>query len=145
MSEAQFMSITKEKLGEILQSAGYRIEHRDDAGGPLIASATGGLTFNIRLGNRAQAPMEGYLDFTYIAVLKIEGGFPMERVNDWNRTKRFTRLHMTDDIVVFDMDVILAAGVSERHIRTSLELWDRMIQELGMWLRNDAAGAANAA
>jgi hypothetical protein len=146
MAEAQILSITPERLGELLQSAGYRVEHRrDDNGIPLIASATSGVSFNVRLGNRAQPPVEGHLDFTYITVIRFEGGdFPLERINDWNRNKRFARLHKVNDFLVFDMDVVAAAGVTERHLRATLELWDRLIQELMVWLRGDSA-PANAA
>jgi len=147
MAEAQIISVTPERLGELLMSAGYRAEHRQDANGlPVIASATGGISFNIRLGNRATPPAEGFLDFTYITVIKIDGPFPLERVNEWNRTKRFARVHRTDDFLVVDMDVIAAAGVTERHLRAGLELWDRLLQELVAWLRGEApGGAANAA
>ena len=94
MAEAQIMSLTPEQLGVIMQDAGYRTEHRNDNNGtPLIASATGGVSFNVRMGNRAVPPAEGYLDFTYLTVIKIEGDFPIERTNDWNRNKRFARLH----------------------------------------------------
>ena len=148
MAEAQIMAVTPEQLGEIMQSAGYRTEHRaDNNGTPLIASATGGISFNVRMGNRAPAPVEGFLDFTYLTVIKIEGTFPLERVNDWNRNKRFARLHQVDDFIVMDMDVIAAAGVTTNHIRATMELWDRLLQELMAWLRGDAAagGAANSA
>ncbi len=145
MAEAQFISVTPEKLGELLQASGYRVEHRQDgSGSPLIASATSGVSFNIRLGNRAAPPLEGFLDFTYIAVIRFDGEFPLERVNDWNRNKRFARLHRVNEFLIFDMDVVAAAGVSERHLGATLELWDRLIQELMVWLRGDPA-AANAA
>jgi hypothetical protein len=148
MAESQFMSITQEQLGELLQSSGYRTEHRvDQNGAPLIASATAGITFNLRLGNRAAAPLEGFLDFTYITVIKIEGEFPLRRINEWNQNKRFARLHRVDDFVILDMDTIVAGGVTERHVRATLELWDRLIQELMAWLRGAdvTGGAANAA
>lgn len=148
MAEAQIMTVSPEQLGEIMQSAGYRTEHRtDNNGAPLIASATGGISFNVRMGNRAVPPVEGFLDFTYLTVIKIEGEFPLTRVNDWNRNKRFARLHQVDDFIVMDMDVIAAAGVTTNHIRATLELWDRLLQELMAWLRGDTtqAGAANSA
>ncbi len=148
MAEAQIMSVTPEQLGEIMQTAGYRTEHRTDTNGtPLIASATGGISFNVRLGNRAVAPVEGYIDFTYLTVIKIEGDFPIDRVNDWNRNKRFSRLHKVDDFIVLDMDIIVAGGVTQNHIRATMELWDRLLQEMMGWLRGDvpAGGAANSA
>ena len=147
MAEAQIMSVTPEQLGEIMQVAGYRTEHRTDTNGtPLIASATGGISFNVRLGNRAIAPVEGYIDFTYLTVIKIEGDFPLDRINDWNRNKRFSRLHKVDDFIVLDMDIIVAGGVTQNHIRATMELWDRLLQEMMGWLRGDVpAGAANSA
>jgi len=147
MSDPQLMTVTQEQLGNMLQEGGYRSEHRVDQNGtPIIASASGGLSFNIRMGNRAQAPAEGFLDFTYLTVVRIEGEFPLERVNDWNRNKRFARLHRVDNFIVLDMDVIVAGGITERHIRATLELWDRLLQEYTGWLRGDtSAGAANAA
>jgi hypothetical protein len=97
------------------------------------------------MGNRAPAPVEGYLDFTYLTVIKIDGEFPLERINDWNRNKRFARLHKVDDFIVMDMDVVAAAGVTVNHVRATMELWDRLLQELMAWLRGDttAAVAAN--
>jgi hypothetical protein len=147
MAEAQIMAVTIEHLSEMLQSAGYRAERREDPNGiPIIASATGGIAFNIRLGNRAAPPAEGFLDFTYLTVIKIEGNFPLERINEWNQTKRFARLHRAGEFIVLDMDVIAVAGVTERHLRGGLELWDRLLQELMSWLRGEVpAGAANAA
>ncbi len=145
MAEAQIMSLTPEQLGVIMQDAGYRTEHRNDNNGtPLIASATAGISFNVRMGNRAPAPVEGFLDFTYLTVIKIDGEFSLERINDWNRNKRFARLHKVDDFIVFDMDVVIAAGVTHNHIRATMELWDRLLQELMAWLRGDAAAGAAA-
>jgi Putative bacterial sensory transduction regulator len=144
MADAQFMTVSPEQMGEIIQSSGFRAEHRTDTNGiPLIASATNGINFNIRMGNRAAAPAEGFMDFTYLTIIKVEGEFPAERLNEWNRNRRFSRLHRVDDFVVLDMDVVVAGGVTERHIRATLELWERMLQELMNWLRGDTP--ANAA
>jgi hypothetical protein len=150
MAESQFMSVTQEQLGEVLQSSGYRTEHRTDTNGaPIIASATSGISFNLRLGNRAAPPLEGFLDFTYITVIKFEGDFTLQRINEWNQGKRFARLHRVDDFIILDMDTIVAGGVTERHLRATLELWDRLVQEFMAWLRSDTVagnpGAANAA
>ena len=144
MAEALIMTVSPEQIGEILKTAGYRAEHRTDTNGiPLIASATNGINFNIRLGNRANAPAEGYIDFTYLTIIKIEGEFPTDKTNEWNRNRRFSRLHKVDDFLVMDLDVIVAGGVTERHIRATMDLWERMLQDLMLWLRGTAP--ANAA
>jgi hypothetical protein len=144
MAEAILMTMSPEQIGDILKGLGYRAEHRtDNSGLPLIASATNGINFNIRMGNRANAPAEGFLDFTYLTIIKINGEFPLDKVNEWNRNRRFSRLHKVDDFIVLDMDVVVAGGITETHFRATMELWERMLQELMAWLRGDAP--ANAA
>jgi hypothetical protein len=39
--------------------------------------------------------------------------------------------------------VIIAGGITEQHFRATMELWERMLQELMAWLRGDVP--ANAA
>jgi hypothetical protein len=146
VSEAQFVSINPEQFSELLQRVGLRAEMFDVASDvPHIKSSTGGLGFSVRFGNRAQPPAEGFLDFSYIAVIKIDGEFKLEKCNEWNRQRRFTRLHRADDLLIMDMDVMIGGGVTEKHILGSLEIWDRLTQELILWLRGQGAGAANAA
>jgi hypothetical protein len=147
MAKDTIMSVTPETMGEILQSAGCRVEHaKDPEGIPVIGSATNGMTFNIRFVNKAPAPLEGYIDLTYITILKFDQPLPLETINEWNRSRRFARLNISEDLLIMDMDVILSGGVSETHLRTSLEIWDRMMQELIAFIRNKspAPAAANA-
>jgi hypothetical protein len=147
MADALVLSLTPERLIEILQSKGYRAELFQDASGdPHLRSSSTGVPFNVRFGNRAPPPVEGYYDFTFITLIKIDAEFPLERINAWNQNRRFARLHRSNDFLVLDMDVILAGGVGEDHLRGTVELWDRMLQELMNYLRGDApGGAANAA
>lgn len=45
-----------------------------------------------------------------------------------------------------EMDVVVAAGVSNDHLRGNLELWDRLLQEFIVYLRDfSQAPAAQAA
>ena len=147
MAEALIMALTADKLIDLLQAAGYRAEKfEDSAGDTHLRSATNGVPFNVRLGNRATAPVEGYLDFTFVTLVKTEGEFPLEGVNTWNSQRRFARLHRAPDFLVIDMDVVVAGGVGEDHLRGIIELWDRMLQELMGFLRTNTDGqAANVA
>ena len=71
MAEALIMALTADKLIDLLQAAGYRAEKfEDSAGDTHLRSATNGVPFNVRLGNRATAPVEGYLDFTFVTLAK---------------------------------------------------------------------------
>jgi hypothetical protein len=141
MTDATIQTVDAGKLTEILQSMGFRAESFDDANGtPCLRSATSGVGFTIRMGNRALPPAAGFTDFSYIAVIKImEGQFPIDRLNEWNRQRRFSKLHSRDDFLVLDFDVLVAGGVSEAYLRQSVGLWDRLIQDLVLFLRGDSA------
>jgi len=41
-----------------------------------------------------------------------------------------------------EMDVVVAAGVSNEHLRGNLELWDRLLQEFIVYLRDFSQTAA---
>ena len=140
MPDAVIMTIDSPRLCEILQSMGFRAEPFEDANKlPCIRSATGGIGFTIRLGNRAPAPAEGFSDFTYIALIKVtEGTFPLVKVNEWNQQRRFCRLHRRDEFLVLDLDVIVAGGVTEDHLRATFVIWDRIVQDLVLFLRGQA-------
>ncbi|HLG86384.1 MAG TPA: YbjN domain-containing protein [Alphaproteobacteria bacterium] len=147
MSEPVIMTIDSARLSAILQGMGFRAEpFEDNNGSPCIRSATSGVAFTIRLGNRAQPPAEGYADFSYIAIVKIaEGPFSLERVNEWNLQRRFCRLHRRDDFLVLDLDVIVAGGVTESYVRGTLALWDRIVQDLVLFLRGQTMAEASQA
>ena len=147
MSEPVIMTIDTVRLSGILQGMGFRAEPFEDGNGsPCIRSATSGVAFTIRLGNRAQPPVEGYTDFSYIALVKItEGSFSLEQVNEWNLQRRFCRLHRRNDFLVLDLDVIIAGGVTENYVRATFALWDRVVQDLVLFLRGQATAEATPA
>ncbi|MCJ9712892.1 YbjN domain-containing protein, partial [Bordetella hinzii] len=72
---------------------------------------------------------------------RVQTRLPAGLVESWNTSKRFARLALQADFLVMEMDVILAGGVSEDHLRATTELWDRLLQELVMFLRNFAQQA----
>lgn len=139
MAEPIIMAIDTKRLSEIIQAMGFRAEPFDDANGtPCIRSATGGVAFTIRFGNRAPPPAEGHTDFTFIALIQVvEGEFPLERVNEWNQQRRFCKLHRREGFLVLDLDVIVAGGVSEGYLRSACGLWDRLVQDFVLFLRGE--------
>jgi hypothetical protein len=137
MSDIIISSLTPESLRQLMQEAGYRAEAvADPAGVPRLTSATGGLPFDIRFGNAMQGGAEGYADVTFIAALRVQGTLPPDLVNTWNNTKRFARLHLNQDFLFLDMDLTVVGGVSPAHVRTQIQIWDRLVQELLPHLRN---------
>jgi hypothetical protein len=146
MSDTTILSLTPSSLRQVLQEAGYRAEaFTDPMGVPRLGSATGGLPFEIRFGNRIPGDAEVYADVTFIAALRVQGVLSLDIVNTWNNTKRFARLHLNQDHLFLDMDVTVLGGVSVAHLRTQVQLWDRLVQELLHYLRNaaDKIAAAN--
>jgi hypothetical protein len=134
-------TVSVEQLGEIFKAAGYRVTPAEQNGIVQLMSASQGVGFAVRFGNAA--PEAGkYLDYTLSCALQVQGELPAEIVAGWNRSKRFARLWVQGQFLVLEMDVVVAGGVSERHLRSLIELWDRLIQEFLLHLRNRPAMAA---
>jgi Putative bacterial sensory transduction regulator len=132
-------TVTLDRLREIFQQAGYRVETVTDpvAMIPYLRSATGGLAFDIRPGNRLAGEDRGFADVAFAAVLQIQGDLPLDLVNRWNATRRFARLQLSQTFLVFCMDVSVAGGVTPAYFRAQIEIWDRLVQELIAYLRDE--------
>jgi hypothetical protein len=123
-------TFTPAQFQALLQQQGYRVEViTDDAGGQQLRSATGGLTFYVRFGNRADAE-NTFVDATIYAGLRVQGDLPFETINLWNVNRRFCRLQRSGEVLVLEMDVSAVGGVSQRHILALAEIWDRLAQDL---------------
>jgi hypothetical protein len=153
LTEAQLtdliQTINLDTLREIFQQAGYRVETVVDpiAGTPYLRSATAGLAFEIRPGNRLAGEDQGFADVAFTAVLQVQGELPLDLVNRWNATRRFARLQLSQAFLVLCMDVTVAGGVVPNHLRAHVEIWDRLVQELITYLRDELRqlGSANGA
>jgi hypothetical protein len=139
MSDAAVHKLTLDALRAELQQLGYRVEDVTDpiANLPYLRSATGGLAFDIRPGNRLADDAAGFVDAALTAVLQIQGELPLELVNRWNATRRFGRLQVSQNFLVFCLDVSVAGGVLPNHLRAQIEIWDRLVQELVGYLRDE--------
>ncbi|MGG1948140.1 YbjN domain-containing protein [Trinickia sp. NRRL B-1857] len=143
-----------EELADLFRGAGYRVTAAEQNGIVQLMSASQGIGFAVRFGNVASAMLEQqaiggvqpnavrYLDYTLSCVMQVQGELPVELVASWNRTKRFARLASHGAFLALEMDVVVAGGVSARHLRSMIELWDRLIQEFLLHLRNRPAMAA---
>ncbi|CAM2343062.1 YbjN domain-containing protein [Burkholderia vietnamiensis] len=144
--DAPIEAVSAERLAEILRRAGYRVTVAEQNGAMQLMSASQGVGFAVRFGNPAvgvppaiDAARIVYLDYTLSCVLQVQGELPAELVANWNRTKRFARLASHGAFLALEMDVVVAGGVSERHLRSTVELWDRLIQEFLLHLRDRPA------
>ncbi|PQV46079.1 YbjN domain-containing protein [Paraburkholderia sp. BL21I4N1] len=136
-------AVSIDRLADILKAAGYRVTVAEQNGAVQLMSASQGVGFSVRFGNPVQeasaATVVRYLDYTHSCVLQVQGELPRELVASWNRTKRFARLADHGPFLALEMDVIVAGGVTERYLRSTIELWDRLIQEFLLHLRNRPA------
>jgi hypothetical protein len=139
MSEISITRLTLNCLRESLQQAGYRVETATDpvAGLAYLRSATGGLAFDIRPGNQLPDADGSFVDAAFTAVLQVQGELPLDMVNRWNATRRFARLQLSQPFLVFCLDVSVAGGVTPDHLRAQIEIWDRLVQELIAYLRDE--------
>lgn len=149
MSDATMIKLTLDSLREVLQQAGYRVETVTDpvANVPYLRSATAGLAFDIRPGNRLAGDEQDFADLAFVAVLQVQGELPLEVVNRWNATRRFARLQLSQPFLVLCLDVSVAGGVAPNYLRAQIEIWDRLVQELIAYLREELRkiGTTNAA
>ena len=149
--DAPIEAISADHLADVLRRAGYRVTAAEQNGAVQLMSASQGIGFAVRFGNPAaalapqgadaQLAAQLFIDYTLSCVLQVQGELPAELVADWNRTKRFARLASHGQFLALEMDVVVAGGVSERYLRSTIELWDRLIQEFLLHLRNRPAMA----
>lgn len=131
--------LTLDSLRESFQNAGYRVETLTDpvANVQCLRSATAGLAFDIRPGNYFVGEEESLADVTLVAPLQVQGELPLDVVNRWNATRRFGRLQLSHPFLVFCLDVCVAGGVAPNNFRAQIEIWDRLVQELIAYLRDE--------
>jgi len=134
-------SLTADSLCQTMQSAGFKAEIILDpaAGGPIVRSATNGVGFDIHLGNKSGADRDGRVDAGFAMTFKIVGDIQRSIINKWNNTRRFARLLVDDrvptqELLVLSMDIVVAGGVAPSHLRSQIEIWDRLVRELIAWL-----------
>ncbi|MVV47959.1 YbjN domain-containing protein [Pseudomonas sp. PB120] len=133
--------VSPQSLTDVLQAAGYRVNQTDQNGIVQLLSASQGIGYAVRFGNPA-AESGRYVDFTFSCALRVQGELPAGLAELWNASRRFARLSVQGEFLVMEMDVVVAAGVSEDFLRGNLELWDRLLQEFIIYLRDYSQNAA---
>ena len=127
--------VSPQSLTEVLQAAGYRVNQTDQNGIVQLLSASQGIGYAVRFGNPA-GEQGSYVDFTFSCALRVQGELPAGLAELWNASRRFARLSQQGEFLVMEMDVVVAAGVSADYLRGKLELWDRLLQEFIVYLRD---------
>lgn len=139
MTDSQtIQSVSLKQLQELLQQMGYRVTESEQAGNRQLLSASQGIGFALRLGNPANEADQA-MDYTLSCALRVQGEMPAGIESAWNIGKRFARLAVQGEFLVLEMDVIVAGGVAPTYLQATAELWDRLLQEFLLFLRQHAA------
>jgi hypothetical protein len=139
-------TVSAEEVAQLLQDCGFRANISYQGPAPVISSAVQGVGFSVIFGSATALPGR-FADFSFLCWINVQGDLPQHVVEHWNQSKRFGRLfaqHGRDGAgrsLVMMMDVLIAGGVSERHLRAQCELWDRMTRDLVLHLKQPAAAA----
>lgn len=144
-------SFTPTLLRDLLLAAGYRVEEvKGPAGTPALRSATAGLAFEVHFANplpneAGDATSPGWADATFQAAFQVQGELPLSLVNHWNVSRRFARLNLLQNLLLLDMDIVALGGVSADNLRAQAEIWDRLVNQLIAYLRDELPKLAKAA
>ncbi|OLS62287.1 YbjN domain-containing protein [Pseudomonas putida] len=144
MTEATLIEVvTADSMTTLLQDAGCRVNRIEQNQVVQLQTASQGIGYSVRFGNHAREQGE-FLDFTYSCALRVQGEIPENLVNQWNISRRFARLSSQGEFLVLEQDVVVADGVSPKNLLGSLVLWDRVLQEFVIYLRDFSRNLAAA-
>lgn len=69
-------------------------------------------------------------DLQLLAEFRLDDGISMDRLNEWNRTKRFSRAYKDDDgSANVEWDIDLNGGVPREHIESSIRTFRVVVRE----------------
>ena len=134
-ASALIETVNADSLTTLLQDAGCRVNRIEQNQVVQLQTASQGIGYSVRFGNAAREKGE-FLDFTYSCTLRVQGEVPDRLVNQWNVSRRFSRLSVQGEFLVLEQDVVVADGVSQKNLLSSLVLWDRVLQEFIIYLRD---------
>ena len=134
MSDDIIVAVTPELIAEHMKALGFRVTTEERNGVVQLASAAQGMGFFVRFGNKAPQS-HGFLDYSFGCAVRFDGALPADLVTQWIRTRRFSRLWEQDQLLVLEMDVLVAGGVRPDHLREAIQVWDRLLQEFFLYLK----------
>lgn len=118
-----------------LQSAGYQAElTKDSSGDPLIRSAASGARFSILFYGCTGG--SGCTTVQFYAGFKSSGSVAVGKMNEWNRTKRFSRAYLDNDSdPCIEMDVNLdPGGMSRALFLDNLQVWSNSLGQFRTYI-----------
>jgi len=133
MSGSLQTDIAPAELAALLQARGFRAEVQEP--GPILVSAASGLGFRAEFANPVVDTPGRFLDFTLLCAIEVPADAGRDLAVRWNASRRFARLQQRDGVLILDMDVLLAGGVTEAYLGARIEIWDQLLRLLVADLR----------
>jgi len=122
------IDIAPAELAALLQARGFRAELQEP--GPILISAASGLGFRAEFANPVAAAPGRFLDFTLLCAIEIPADTGQDLAARWNASRRFGRLQQREGVLILDMDVLVAGGVTEAYLGARIEIWDQLLRLL---------------
>ncbi len=121
-----------ETILEIASRHGAATLDTRDNGDPVITGRMAGLPYVVFFMNCTDNQNCEDLNF-YVGFADINPG--LERLNEWNATKRFGRAYLdSEDDAVIEMDLDLAVGVSPDYLEGTFRLWEVVLNEFSQFI-----------
>jgi hypothetical protein len=113
-------TVTAEEVADIFRGEGFGPEvTKDSSGEPMLRFKVEGFNCNLFFYGVKDGRAES-LQFGIAFADKLS----MERVNEWNRSKRFLKAHLgAEGDARVTMDVDLEGGVTRDHLVVCLQTW----------------------
>jgi len=129
MSAAQAGEIDRiggEQLADLVADAGYRATPgRDSQGDPMVSSSAAGANYTIYMYDCEE---DRCSSLQFLAGFDLADGIALERINAWNRDKRYGSAYLDDENDPWlQMDLDLEGGATTGQVTDYVELWDTLL------------------
>ena len=93
---------------------------------PLIYSSSGGRKFGVYF-YQCKGPRCGSIQFS--AGFEGAASFSLDKVADWNRTKRFGRAYIDGDKLFVEMDMDVERGATTEALANNFDRWVAVLEQ----------------
>jgi hypothetical protein len=125
--------ITAQEMSEVLKAGGYPVEVTSFDGRPAINTSVNGIKFGIFF---LECDPDGRCQSIVFSASWSIAGITPDRMQDWNRTKRFGRGYLSEQgAPVVAMDIDVHHGATTEALVNNLDRWKLVVKEFPAYFR----------